>query len=281
VSERRAPAWLGELQARFGEMLRTPLDRSEGRLCAQPERYSAQLVRSVRNTAQSSASERLAVYHRQYWFRLLSVFQASYPLTVRLLGHWHFNEHAARFLSERPPASDLSHVADGFAEALDTYAVSDTIREGARIDHAYRRVSRARPEATYRPSGADAERLLTGQLVLSASAAIVHEHWPLCELRRALLAASDESEAPLPTPEALAAPQSLLLLGDSLQLQSLVLEPREATLLDLLRTHPVGVALALLEEQCSAAERAALPAQAQRWLSRSVQRGVWSALAEP
>ena len=39
-----SPAWLLELQARFGAMLRTPLDRSSGELRAETAAYDAALT---------------------------------------------------------------------------------------------------------------------------------------------------------------------------------------------------------------------------------------------
>ena len=36
---RAAPAWLADFQARFGDVVRTPLDRATGTLTATPERY--------------------------------------------------------------------------------------------------------------------------------------------------------------------------------------------------------------------------------------------------
>ncbi len=279
MSERRAPAWLGELQARFGEMLRTPLDRSTGQLRALPEHYPERLLREVRAGAGTSAGERLAVYNRQYWFRLLSVLHGAYPLTTRLLGHWHFNQHAARFLASVRPTTELADLGLGFAEFLSQHAMPEAIIEAARVDRAYQRVARAPWLAPYRPGPADAQRLLTSRLEPSAALAIVREHWPLCELRRSLLAGADASEAPVPLPARLATAQLWLVLRDSEQLSSLALEPLEAELLELLSAHPVGEALALLEERCPENQRAALATQAQRWLARSVERGFWSALA--
>jgi hypothetical protein len=55
-----------DLQARFGAMLRTPLDRSSGELRAETSAYDAALTEAVLPTETLSAAERLAVYHRQY-----------------------------------------------------------------------------------------------------------------------------------------------------------------------------------------------------------------------
>ncbi len=280
MSERRAPAWLGELQARFGEMLRTPLDRSTGRLRAQPERYPAQLLNEVRSGAHANAGERLAVYNRQYWFRLLSTVHSGYPLTLRLLGAWRFNEHAARFLGERPLAAELTRLADGFADFLGQQSLPEAALEAALVDQAYRHVAQAPLQTPFRPGPADAQRLFTARLVQAPSAAIVREHWPLCELRRELLADESGHEAPLTLPPRHAQPSCWLLVRDAERLSTLALATQEAALLELLGAHPVAEALARLEAHCAPEERAALPAQAQRWLARSVKRGFWSGLRD-
>jgi len=57
----------------------------------------------------------------------------------------------------------------------------------------------------------------------------------------------------------------------------LLLEPREAELVDLLCNHPVRDALARLESACGEAEIEELPANTQRWLARSVKFGFWMA----
>jgi Putative DNA-binding domain len=92
-----SPGWLLELQASFGDMLRTPLDRSTGSLRANDAAYPAPLMRAARPARDQSGGERLAAYNRQYWFRLFTVLQRAFPLTSRLIGFWHFNEYATEF----------------------------------------------------------------------------------------------------------------------------------------------------------------------------------------
>jgi hypothetical protein len=96
VSAHEVPPWLADFQARFGDTLRTPLDRTSGTLTATPATYDAALVAEV-------GSERLAVYNRQYWLRLFGVLHDAFPLTARLVGYWAFNEHAGAYLAAQPP----------------------------------------------------------------------------------------------------------------------------------------------------------------------------------
>src|SRR5688500_16487545 len=97
-------AWLAQWQGEFGTVLRTPLDRRTGSLRAVAADYPSTLVERLLPSTQLTAGERLAVYHRQYWFRLLGALQQAYPLMVRLLGTWHFNHLAGEFLQQKPPS---------------------------------------------------------------------------------------------------------------------------------------------------------------------------------
>jgi hypothetical protein len=287
-----SPAWLLELQATFGDVLRTPLSSATGTFCADTAAYPAALLARVTSRAEISQAERLAVYHRQYWFRLFTLLQGAFPLTANLIGLWRFNQLAGRFLSARPPRSwDIDQVGVGFADFLsdelpDTDLELDPARgslprlalvEAARIDAAYHDVFGAPAVTPYVPAFDDAAQLLQGTLRLSPAVALLTESWPLCELRRRWL--GDRTvEDPLRLGPRLSAPRSWVLGRDQLKLGLLALEPLEAQLLALLTRHPVGIALARLEEECSETERPQLPELVQAWLARSVRLGIWAGL---
>jgi hypothetical protein len=289
VSWPESPAWLVELQQRFGALLQTPLDRSSGALRAETSAYDALLLAAARPTQTLSSAERLATYHRQYWFRLFTVMQGQYPLTTRLVGYWRFNGFAARHLVDRPPRGfDIDTVGHGFAETLAQLVPEDAaVREAAAIDAAFHRVTRAPQREPFRPAAQDVPRLTSSRFVLSPSVALLSEHWPLCQRRLGFAEPkSDETVEPRePLGEPLAEARHWLLAWHqpkpSLKLSLLALEPAEAKLLQLLQLYPLEQALGLLEATASDAERAALPERAQAWLARSVQLGVWSGLADP
>lgn len=284
MSTTSAPDWLAALQDRFGAVLRTPLDRATGTLTADLRAYDPDAVRDARDAHNAAAAERLAVYNRQYWFRLLGVMQTAFPLAARLLGHWHFNDHAARFLRAHPPHHwALDRVPDGFApflaEALDARdPTRDVLVEAAHIDTSWRSLFRAPAVAPFRPTAADAARLLDARLAPSPATALVAEHFPLLELRAEIV--STPGEAPIPAPARLSQPRWWMLVREPDGVRQLPLAPLEGELLALLARHPVGDALARLEATCTDAERAELPSHAQRWLARSVERGFWEGFAE-
>lgn len=281
MTTRPAPAWLSELQARFGSVIRTPLDRSTGTLRAAVTEYDQAAVRDAIDGPHTVAAERLAVYNRQYWFRLFTVLQRAFPLTVRLLGAWDFNGHASRFILAHPPHHwDLDHAPDGFAasciESLGDRADRDGLVDAVTLDDAWRRLFRAPETKPFHPSADDAARLLDGRLVMSPAVAVVVERYPLLEARASLLAMRNLT--PVALPERLTEPRWWALAREPGGVRHLPLEPGEGALLTLLCRYTVREALARLEAACAASERAELPSATQRWLARSVERGIWEGL---
>ena len=285
------PAWLAEFQGRFGAMVRTPLDGASGTFQVTARSYDRELTAVALPGPRLASADRLAIYNRQYWFRLFTVFHGAFPLTTRLLGHFGFNAYVTRFLLARPPRGwDIDSVLVGFDDFLPEALASGTVpiagqrvnleplavAQAARIDAAFHRVFRAPAVAPFHPGPEHAEQLLASRLVASPSAAVLEEHWPLCELRRSL--AADARETAVELPERLSEPRFWLLQSSGTKLNLLALEPREAQLWRLLQELSVGAALERLERDCSNDELVELPASTQRWLARSVRLGLWIGL---
>jgi hypothetical protein len=231
----------------------------------------------------ASGAERLAVYNRQYWFRLFSVLHAGFPLTARLMGYWELNEVAANYLIAHPPCGwDIEHIADGFraffedslGESAPAWRL--TLIESVRIDAAYREVFRAASLPPFRPTASDAADLLTGHLVALPALRLVEEHRALLALRTTLLAASNSATAELLP--LLARPQAWAIVRREAGTAHIPLEAREAELLALLGQHSVADALGRIESSCPAEERANLPEQVHAWLARSIELGFWCSL---
>jgi hypothetical protein len=274
--------WLAALQARFTSVLRTPLDRTSGTLAAQRAQYDERACADVAGAAR----ERLAVYNRQYWFRLFSALQSDFMLTARLFGYWEFNAHASRYFERRPPSSyDLAEASAGFLRFLEEALAAEpeshalprrALLEAARIDVAFRVVLRAAPEPRLELTADDAARLPEGRLVRSQALALVEEHWPLLALRRS--ASDDKSERPLALPAPHASPRSWALVRTEQGHGLLPLDSVQARLLALLDAHPVAEALARIEADPEAGDRATLPARTQRWLAEGMRLGFWTRL---
>ena len=272
-------------------MVRTPLDGASGTLEVTPRYYDTELTRVALPGHELTTTDRLAIYNRQYWFRLFTVFHGAFPLTTRLLSHFGFNAYVTRFLLAQPPRDwDIDSVLVGFADFLLEALPAGTVPiagqrvgieplavvQAARIDAAFHRVFRAPAVAPFHPGPDHAEQLLTSRLIASPTAAVLEEHWPLCELRRSI--ARDASETAVALPARLREPRFWLLLRSGTKLRLLALEPREARLWNLLQQLDVGTALRRLEQDCSNDEVAELPANTQRWLARSVTLGFWVGL---
>jgi hypothetical protein len=288
VSSRETRAWLAQFQGAFGELLRTPLDATSGTLRARVDRYAAPFAACVQDAAGCSARARLAVYNRQYWFRLLSAMQASWPLSARLMGLFYFNLHAQCFLLHRAPRHfDLRVVTLGFdaylahcirVDAIDlgpgeTPLPRRALLEAAALDAAFARVFYAPAEARFDPSEMDSGRFADRKLKSSAAYARVQEHWPLAELRRALGAARSERALPLPAPHPHA--QTWALFRNDRGVAQIRLAPLQARLLELLESYPLGQALAQLEAEAEPEVRPLLPGHTRSWIAQSLACGFW------
>lgn len=288
---RAFPAWLAQFQERFGKMVRTPLDGASGTLQVTPQSYDRELLRLALASARLGATDRLAIYNRQYWFRLFTVFHGAFPLTTRLLSHFTFNAYVSRFLLARPPSDwDIDSMLVGFDDFLLEALPPGTVPiagqragieplavvQAARIDSAFHRVFRAPAVEPFHPGAEHAEQLLSSRLIAAPTAAVLEEHWPLCELRRSVALAAGEAAVGLP--ERLSQPRFWLLQRTGTKLGLLAVEPREAQLWRLLQELSIGTALERLERDCADDERVDLPTSTQRWLARSVTLGLWVGL---
>ncbi|MBM4363745.1 MAG: putative DNA-binding domain-containing protein, partial [Deltaproteobacteria bacterium] len=114
MTTQAAPPWLRELQAELGGLLRQPLVIRSGQLVVDPGGYGERILTEIREHGASRVG-RLGVYHRQYWYRLLSIVHEQYPTVTALLGAFVTNLAAARFLSEHPPrGAEIDDAVRGF-----------------------------------------------------------------------------------------------------------------------------------------------------------------------
>ena len=282
----RAHTWLEAWQTDFSQMLRTPLDTRTGTLRAQPHAYPEALVASTLPGPLDAPAERLAVYNRQYWFRLLTVLHSELLLTARLFGLWHFNQYALRFLQKHPPRHyELRRIADGFeaflAEAIQSESLQleptrpalprAALLQAAKLDLSFARVFCAPPvprlDLTHR---APAE-LLQLRFKPSAAYARFTESWPLVKLRRDCV--EERADTALPLPAAHKQPRHWLLFRNDQGVVNAPIISAQSRLYELLEQLPLGAALAQLEQEAPPALQEALPELTRRWLEQAVEHG--------
>ncbi len=276
-----APAWWSSLQADLAGAITAPLDRSSGTLITRSDRYEGALVDALVGSVTASARERLAIYNRQYWCRLFSVLQQSYPLVTRLVGEWAFNGLAAKFFSDNPPrTADLYDATVGFDRFLAQPDVArglpegDAIAEAATVDAAWLWASSAPDEPAWAPSSDDAASLPERRFRWRSGVTLVEEHWAWMPLRAKVTSLGD---APLRPPERLAARQAWIVAPSPFGPGPVPVVPLQAKLFHRMATEPLAVALAAIEGEATADERARLPELVQRWLAQSVALRFWSA----
>jgi hypothetical protein len=114
--ERQSATQLRELQRRMARAVMRPLSGS-GRMRL-PRRDAA---RFIKPGPRLDSFERLEIYNRQYWFRLLDCLADDYPGLRALLGEARFHCLAVAYLSQCPSATftlrDLGRRLPGFIEA--------------------------------------------------------------------------------------------------------------------------------------------------------------------
>jgi hypothetical protein len=291
VTHREPPRWLADLQRAFSSALRAPLDRSTLTLRAREESYGAEILGEVLPRGDTTPAARLAVYNRQYWFRLFTVLQGEFPLTARVAGFWSFNALAERHLLERPPSSfDIGQAADGFEAMIRRLDDGDlppalrdrhlALHDAANIDEAFRAVASSPDEPAVRPGPDDTAALLEHGLAASSRWRLVEERFALLELRQRLCGAPVNDERPIALPAAHPSPQTWALVRRARGFGHIPLSPAHAALLMLLQSLPLGQALQELERRFPAERNPELPGKVQRWLARSVELGFWTGLGD-
>jgi Putative DNA-binding domain len=261
-------ATLAAFQRDFTAALCRPLGRATKTLVADTAAYPDALCERIR----ADGRARLAVYNRQYWFRLFGALQTEYRLTCALLGAWTFNEHAERFLLAHPPAShDLARICDGFAAWM--IGRHGALREAITLDDALRGVLTAPdlPRLVLGPE--DVPHLPRGRLVFAPTCAVIEQTRPWFVLRDGLPPHVDERR--VSPPEVFAdGMHAYLLVRHGATLGRKRLAPAHAQLLQLLAHHAVGDAITALEQ----AHGPTIAADAQRWLREGMVLGLWTEL---
>src|ERR1700739_799137 len=98
---------LHALQRAVARAVMQPLTRSERMQRKAPggERMSAYAARYIKPNDRLTSFERLEIYNRQYWFRVLGSLAEDYPGLRAVLGGSHFEAMSVAYLSAHPSRS--------------------------------------------------------------------------------------------------------------------------------------------------------------------------------
>jgi hypothetical protein len=141
---------LDELQRGFFRALLLPLrgsSRISTELSASDEGHSPEFFRIadeiIKPGPSLTSAERLELYHRQYWFRILDSLAEDFPVLRRMAGDALFWELIEAYLLERPSQSfTLRHLGEAFADHIEAVPSLDESRHQwfgaiARIEYAF------------------------------------------------------------------------------------------------------------------------------------------------
>jgi hypothetical protein len=140
---------LDHLQREFFKALLLPLrgaSRASTDLSESDEGHSPEFFRIadeiVKPGPSLSSAERLELYHRQYWFRILDSIAEDFPVLRRMAGEGLFWNLVEAYLLRRPSRSfTLRHLGEAFAEFITSSDLLDGIQREwfeavARIEYA-------------------------------------------------------------------------------------------------------------------------------------------------
>jgi len=103
----REPLSLGEIQRRVAKVVMQPLARDEHMRQRMLDRRSVirEAEALIKPNRRLSSFERLEIYNRQYWFRILSCFTEDFPGLRAVLGDRRFDTMMRAYLAECPSTS--------------------------------------------------------------------------------------------------------------------------------------------------------------------------------
>lgn len=270
---KEAPTWLMEFQQCFGAVLRTPLTTSSGTFRSQLPSVWTQL--GVKPRSQRAAASGLSDYHRQYWFRLLTLLQVDFPLSSRLMGLWSFNLLAQDYLQKTPPHDyDLSKIRQDFFNDLRQKKLPSHVHQAACLDEARSLVFMAPDYQPWHWRAEAMENPALARLVAAPDWRIVEEDWALLDLCLRLGSMPGEKALPCPAPHSETQFWMIQRHAEGLVYRSL--HPAQGRLYELLSRHTIQDAVMNLEGEFAHQDSTDLQASVQSWMGLSVSWGLWA-----
>lgn len=189
------PKDLLQLQKWFADFIIFPLEKPDSPSALSKDKKLRKKAHGYITPNQALNSEqRIEIYQQQYWWRLLSILQKTYPAITRLFGHAVFNQTiAAPYLLKHPSKTwDLNYLGKGLPRWLSrNYEASDQalIVSMAEIDLAYEEsfVAATLPSLEESVALVDVSKLLAQKIHFQPHVKTFKLPFHLFHLRQALL----------------------------------------------------------------------------------------------
>jgi hypothetical protein len=193
--------------------------------------------------ARVSPAEQLEIYREQYWLRHTGSLVEDFPGVSGVLGQSDWERLVEEYLLAHPPVTfslrELGQNLPDFAESRDWLPHRELVADMARLEWAYVEVfdaPEARPIEPEKLAQVPEDAWEGVRLVLNPALRLLRVSYPVLELRKRLLVATDESIS-LPEPES----HHLAICRRNLAIEHEALDPGAFTLLSKLsRSVPLG-----------------------------------------
>lgn len=185
------PDSLKSIQTEIGSTISTPFEfqKDTGEHIFSTEKHPETLLEKINDQKGISASKRLQLYHRAYWYRLITLMQEDMPLMVHLIGYNEFNRFAMNYLHKFPSDSNiLNYLCDSLPEFMSMKHEwrSKLFDEAVKLEYIYIKAFDAKSRTPLDPqklSQEEIESLPDSVFTFQAHTFLFEESWNLKECR--------------------------------------------------------------------------------------------------
>jgi len=187
LADPKPPSYVRSIQEWFASIIVRPIDINSN-MAPLPSGEAAEIIAP---SLKLTSDQRIQIYNRQYWWRLLTILHENFPALTRLFGYTDFNlsigipfltKYTSRHWSVAKLGHQLARWIENYYCAEDQLLVLHT----AKLDWAYMDVFFAPPPRPLPPS------LLSKKVLLQPHVKLFHLPYDLFSYRTALLKESVE-----------------------------------------------------------------------------------------
>jgi hypothetical protein len=276
---------LVEHQVNFSKLILTPLFEDQGELVPN-RRAFPEYMREV-TVAGLNANLGLDTYNRNYWYKLLTTLQSSFPLVSKVMGLWEFNKlslkhfgstnFSSRDLGEFPK-SYFKFVKDEIASLYDGN-LRDALLQAFTLDEAWYNLFRCPWEVDEGFAGVPSEGSI---FFLRDQFYILRDSYHLWERRQDLL---DDWDSSIKSKQAFdgllkkglekSGDEFYILKSNQMTLEKFSISTMEARLLKSLNGKSLAEGILEFSQSLSSTEVQVAQANLQNWIKQSLERKMW------